>query len=305
MNEPQTEPARNETTEVYGTGSSMNVHGTTGVLTGNRENTAGSGDTPVLLRTRPHILSFTDRYLLAFTPVVLVILSFFVKAAMEGLIQGFMPKLSGPLATMMPNITDLSEITVYLVAPVFLFVVVAAIGYDFRRTEAWVSILIAFVLSVVVAFLFTITSPVTTTSEALLFLQWTAFLAQPFSLVAAILVIAGVEKYRRSISYTIKETGVLITSGLMRRHEQMIPVQMIGRVDVSQGFLGKWSNYGTVVPHGALGPDFGPLIQGAGARNISGFTAPRPGPAECLYGIPDPYSAEHLLIRLIARTRKQ
>jgi membrane protein YdbS with pleckstrin-like domain len=283
----------------------MNAHGTTGALPGNRENTSGPGDTPVLLRTRPHILSFTDRYVLAFTPVALVILSFFVKAALEGLLRGYMPKLSGPLATMMPNITDLSGITVYLVAPVFLFVVVAAIGYDFRRTEAWVSILIAFVLSVVVAFLFTIASPVTTTSEALLFLQWTAFLAQPFSLLAAILVLAGAEKYRRSISYTIMETGVLITSGLMRRHEQMIPVQMIGRVDVSQGLFGKWFNYGTVILRGALGPDFGPVIPGAGARNILGFSATLPGPAECLYGIPDPYSSEHLLIRLIARTKKQ
>ncbi len=275
---------------------------------GKAAHTPGGENNPILIRSRPHILSFANRYLLAFTPVFLVAISVFTRTALGDSVQGLIPKMPGTLATIMPGTSDLSLITVFLVAPVFLFILVASIGYELRLTEAWTSTLIAFASSIAVGFVLTFAAPGTApdTSQLLRFLQWTAYLVQPFSLLATILVIAGVEKYRRSISYTITESGVFLTSGLWGRREQMIPVQMIGRVESDQGMLGRWFNFGTVIPRSVTGWDHGTVhggrgvMGGAGIRDTFGNPAGSSGPADCLYGIPDPDASEQILIQTIA-----
>ena len=72
-------------------------------------------------------------------------------------------------------------------------------------------------------------------------------LLTPSSLIASLLVTAGVEARRRSTVYEVSDTGVTIKAGIWRRQEQTIPYASIGRIVLEQSIVGRFFDYGTVI----------------------------------------------------------
>ena len=94
--------------------------------------------------------------------------------------------------------------------------------------------------------------PMLSTSYLLTLFRWIAYLIQPFSVVAALTVLAGLEFFRRSIKYTLTRDVVIITGGLWNLVENVIPLHQIERVVLVQGRLGHIFHFGTIVPAGLV-----------------------------------------------------
>ena len=291
-----------------------------------------AGDPPVLFSARPEAKSFLYRYLLSFTPVVLVILCMGIRGVLDSLFLAalhMVPALSpvpathasdvssaamaqyqGLLSTSMPGFGELAAITILLVAPIGVFLLAAGIGGVLRQTEVWTGPALTLMLSSCVAYVLA-GSPTFSIVYLLLFLQWIAFLVQPFSILASVLVLGGTEKFRRSIEYTITSDAVVIRGGIFRHVEQTIPHHHIGRVILEQDLIGSRFNYGTVIPRSTTSRH--PAISfwgieisgqkdnadpGTGSEGSIGTSR---DPLDCFFGIPDPKTARRILERMISR----
>jgi membrane protein YdbS with pleckstrin-like domain len=291
-----------------------------------------AGDSPILFSARPEAKSFLYRYLLSFTPVVLVILCMGIRGVLDSLflaVTHMVPALSpvpathasdvssaamaqyqGLLSTSMPGFGELAAITILLVAPIGVFLLAAGIGGVFRQTEVWTGPALTLMLSSCAAYVLA-GSPSFSMVFFVLFLQWIAFLVQPFSILASVLVLGGTEKFRRSIEYTITSDAVVIRGGIFRHVEQTIPHHHIGRVILEQDLLGSRFNYGTVIPRSTTSRH--PAISfwgieiagqkdnadpGAGSEGSIGTSR---DPLDCFFGIPDPKTARRILERMISR----
>jgi len=286
----------------------------------------GSGDGSVLLSTGPESASFMYKYLMALSPIILVIVCIFLQPILENMshiasssLTSAVPGSMGPYATGVLNqysspMTDATNITILMIAPVGIFICFAAIGWVMRLTELWTSTALTLGLSGVTGIVMATYgggSPVSG-NFMLLLLQWIAYLVQPFCIVAAGIVILATEKFRRSIQYTITKEGLWIRGGFMGIQEHMIPHHQIGRIVFEQDFLGAMFNYGTLIPQSITRWGAETSFRGIGATgqkdNIGlgiGYATGREEgsryPLDCLYGISDPKKAQKIFTGLISR----
>jgi len=286
----------------------------------------GPGDGSVLLSTRPESASFMYKYLMALSPIVLVIVCIFARWGLENMfhiasssltsaVPGSMaPYTTGILNQYSSTITNTTTITILMIAPVGIFIFFAAIGWVMRLTELWTSTALTLGLSGVAGIVMATWgggSPVSG-NYMLLLLQWIAYLIQPFCLVAAGIVIFRTEKFRRSIHYTITNEGLWIRGGFPGTQEHMIPHHQIGRIVFEQDFLGAMYNFGTLIPLSMTRWGEETSFRGIGATgqkdNLGvgiGFATGRVEgsryPLDCLYGIPDPKKAQKILTGFLAR----
>jgi membrane protein YdbS with pleckstrin-like domain len=203
-----------------------------------------------------------------------------------------------------PGSGDLGQVLILLVVPVGIFLLGAGIGSSLRRPGVWTGPVLTLILSACAAYVLA-GSVSLTLPYLLLFMQWIAFLVQPFSIIASVLVLSGTELFRRSIGYTITGHGIMIRGGIFRHVEQTIPHSRIGGVMFEQDLFGSRFNYGTLIPWRATSRDesgvHGQLdTTEPGAVSIDRTGAPR-DPLTCLFGIPDPKTAQHILEKMMER----
>ena len=270
-------------------------------------------DDPVFLVTNPDLRGFIYKYVLALTPLFLAVFSWIVRVIIYAIINAFFPTVIPSLTPFVPKMLDLTNMMILMIAPFGIFFLVACAGWAMRIFEVWTGSALTLALSGVAGLLLTkgIGAPLISAGNPMEILQWTGFLIQPFSVVAAIIVIARTEIFRRSIRYTISKAGVRMQGGVWRRQEHMIPRHQIGRVLMEQDRLGSIFRTGTIIPlgtspwgsgmpaggvssgrhdHANAGPGYGKSGQ-EGSRH----------PLDCLYGIREPEKAMALLEKVIDR----
>jgi len=268
----------------------------------------------ILLRTQPDSRSFIYKYLMATVPVLLVLLSVFVRALLGGITSALIPGIPGAFDTFVPTVTSIATISIYLVAPIGIFVVVAGIGWALRFTELWASTALTLGLSVITGMILLAGSGNPVLSEWYIshLVQWVAYLVQPFCLVAVAAIILWTEKFRRSITYTITSDNIGIQGGVWRHQEHLIPHHQIARVVLEQDLFGRMFNYGTVIPQSITRWGAETSIRGVGASGqkdnlgaMIGFAKGREEasryPLDCFFGIPDPRTAQQLVNQLMIR----
>jgi uncharacterized membrane protein YdbT with pleckstrin-like domain len=253
----------------------------------------------VILVTRPDPRSFLSRYLLALTPLLLAAISFITTAALYGFLDAFVPNLTRSVGTTLPDMSAMIGITVLLTAPVSIFLLFVMIGWMMRYTEMWTSSALALGLSSLAGTLLVIFFPDTSMNRILDLLSWIAYLTLPASAVAVIIVIAWTEKFRRSISYSITNEGVMTRGGVWKRQERVIPHHQIGGLVLEQDPIMRLLHTGTIIPVVTQGPGAGARKEIANAAK-AGQKASR-HPLDCLYGIREPEKAMALLEQLISR----
>jgi len=263
---------------------------------------------PVLFTTHPAPRGFIYKYILGgLTPLVLTALSLVVLNVMIGTGRSFPTSLVDPLGTIVPDLHAFIEIFVYIIAPVGIFLFFIFLGDEMNRPEIWTGAALALSLSVVGGLVLVQGTgiPVLSTSYLLTLFQWIAYLIQPCSVIAGLIVVAGIELFRRTLEYTITRDVVIIMGGLWNTVENIIPLHQIERVILVQSRLGQFLHFGTIVPAGLV---FGITQIDMRGHYITGKAHPDTGtastlrwqqgslnPLVCLYGIRDP---ENVKIRL-------
>jgi hypothetical protein len=275
----------------------------------------GSADEQTLFSSGPVRMSFIYTYLMALSPLLLVIISLFIRVVLTALIGGVSKGMPGTVSVLVPNISDIANMTGFVIAPIGVFALFACIGWAMRLTEMWTATALTLGMSALVAILVVLVTktPSTSGNNFGILIQWTAFLIQPFSIIAAIIVIAWTETFRKSISYTITNEGVWIRGGVWKKQEHMIPHHQIGRVVLEQDFFARLFNYGTVIPHTTTRWGTETSFRGVGGTGQKDNAALGIGyakgreegsrhPLDCLYGIPDPKTAQQFLKDQMCRT---
>ena len=141
-----------------------------------------------------------------------------------------------------------------LLAPVAIFLFFIWLGDAIHRPEIWISAGLTLLLSMIGA-LFMVQGtglPILSTGYLLSLFQWVAYLVQPFSIVAAVVVIVGTEAFRHTLHYTLTRDAILITGGIWKQVENVIPLKQIERIGLVQSRLAHFLNFGTVVPAGKV-----------------------------------------------------
>ena len=208
----------------------------------------------VILTTQPAPRGFIYKYLLGLTPIILIGLSLVALTLLHDLVKGFPPSLVHSLQTVVPDLPQLIEICVVLLAPVAIFLFFIWLGDTIHRPEIWIGAGLTLLLSITGA-LVTVQGmdlPILSTGYLLSLFQWVAYLVQPFSVVAAVVVIAGAEAFRRTLHYTLTRDAILITGGIWNQVENVIPLHQIERIGLVQSRLGHLLHFGTVVPAGKV-----------------------------------------------------
>jgi hypothetical protein len=263
---------------------------------------------PVLLTTHPAPRGFISKYILGgLTPLVLTALSLVVLNVIIGTGRSFPTSLVDPLGTIVPDLHAFIEIFVYLIAPVGIFLFFIFLGDEMNRPELWTGAALALSLSVIGGLVLVQGTgiPVLSTSYLLTLFQWIAYLIQPCSVIAGLIVVAGIELFRRSLEYTITRDVVIIMGGLWNTVENIIPLHQIERVILVQSRLGHFLHFGTIVPAGLvigithvdMREHFtaGKVLPDTGSASILRWQQGSLNPLVCLYGIRDP---ENVKIRL-------
>jgi hypothetical protein len=209
---------------------------------------------PVLFTTHPAPRGFIYKYILGLTPIFLTALSVIVLTVMLGAGASFPPSLVDPLGTIVPDLNAFIEIFVYIIAPVGIFMFFIFLGDLMNRPEIWTGAALALSLSVIGGLVLVQGTgiPILSTAYLLTLFQWIAYLIQPSSVIASLIVIVGIELFRRSLEYTITRDVVIITGGLWKTVENVIPLHQIGRIILVQGRLGHLFHFGTIVPAGLV-----------------------------------------------------
>ncbi|MCX6690339.1 MAG: PH domain-containing protein [Methanoregula sp.] len=236
-------------------------------------------------------MSFIFKYGLALSSCVLVVVAIIIRLAISNMIRSISPALS-----------DVITIVIFI----GLLLIFMYIGRALKLTELWISVALTLGLSglvgIMMAFFFT---PQSAQPQFLMRLvQWISFLFQPFSVIAAIVVIAWTEKFRRSIQYTITHEGVWLKGGVYKKQEHMIPLLQIGKIEMVQDYFGTRYNYGTIIPHSStrVDSDMSGREAGRGAKSRREESG---NPLNCLYGIPNPQNAKQILTRLISQSARR
>ena len=209
---------------------------------------------PVLLTTRPVPAGFLTRYMLCVTPVLLVVISLMILEFMRILVSAFLPSWETTLATIVPDLPVIVEIVVLCISPVGILLFFVYFGDAVHRPEIWIGSALTLILSISGALFFlpVMDIPVLSTRYLQTLLHWVAYLVQPASVIAAGLILAWIELFRRSVVYTITRDVVIITGGIWKQVENVIPLHKVERIVVVQGRLGRFFNTGTIVPQGIV-----------------------------------------------------
>jgi hypothetical protein len=209
---------------------------------------------PVILTTRPAPRGFISRYILSLTPVVLVALSLVSLPFLNDLVNGSSLFTVASLKAIMPELPQYLEICVLLIAPVGIFLFFIWLGDVIHCPEIWIATGLTLLLSGIGALVMIqgTSFPILSTGYLLMLFKWVAYLVQPFSVIAAGVVIVGVEAFRRTLQYTLTRDAILITGGIWNQVENIIPLHQITGISLVQGRLGHLFNFGTVVPAGKV-----------------------------------------------------
>ena len=265
----------------------------------------------VLLTTNPAPAGFFSRYILCVTPVLLVVISLVVLEFMRILVSSFLPSWGKTLALIVPDLPVIMEIVVLCISPVGILLFFIYLGDVVQRHEIWIGSALTLILSILGALFFLQGTdiPVLSTRYLQTLLQWVAYLVQPASVMAAVFILAGIEIFRRSVVYTITRDVVIITGGIGKQVENVIPLHNVERILVVQGRLGRYFNTGTVLPQGVvLGNrdlDLRKYPAGGGGAHAGahrGHVPWQPGsldPYISLFGVHDPESVRLTLEKAI------
>ena len=209
---------------------------------------------PVLFTSHPAPRGFIHKYILSLTPLFLAALSGIVLTVMIDAGKSFPHSLIVPLGTIVPDLDAFVQIFAYIIAPLGIFLFFIFLGDVMNRTEIWTGAALTLILSVIGGFVLVqnMEFPILSASYLLTLFQWIAYLIQPFSVIATLIVIAGIELFRRSLKYTITRDVVIITGGLWNLVENVIPLHQIERIILVQGRLGRFFHFGTIVPAGLV-----------------------------------------------------
>lgn len=208
----------------------------------------------VLLTTNPAPSGFFSRYILCLTPVLLVVISLMLLEFMRILVSSFLPSWGKTLAMIVPDLPVIMEIVVLCISPVGILLFFVYLGDVVQRPEIWIGSALTLILSMLGALFFLSGSdiPVLSTKYLQTLLQWVAYLVQPASVMAAVFILAGIEIFRRSVVYTITRDVEIITGGIGKQVENVIPLHNVERILVVQGRIGRYFNTGTVLPQGIV-----------------------------------------------------
>ena len=264
---------------------------------------------PVLFTTHPAPRGFIYKYILGLTPLFLTALSLIVLNVMLEAGKSFPHSLVGPLGTIVPDLDIFVQMFAYLIAPVCIFLFFIFIGDVLNRPEIWTGAALSLILSVIGGLVY---MGISTFSTSYLFdlLRSIAYLIQYFSVLASLIVILGIELFRRSVTYTITRDVVIITGGLWNLAENVIPLHQIKRIVLVQGHLGQFFHFGTIVPAGlvfgitqvdmreqyAVGDALHPDTETASALR---WEQGAQNPLVSLYGIRDPGNVKERLEKAI------
>jgi hypothetical protein len=262
---------------------------------------------PVLLTSHPAPRGFLSRYLLSLSPVLLAGFSLLVLTYMQNQVATFPPALVKSLQTIVPELPAFIDMTVLLIAPIGIFLLFIYIGDATNHSEIWIGASLTLLLSGIGAFYQVqgLGIPTISTIYLLTLFQWTAYLTQPFSVVASVLVIIGTEIFRRSIRYTIYRDVIRITGGVWTPVEHLITYRQVGRIMVKQNRFNRLIHVGTIIFAGSVFRGTDSSRSGTVGTDglVTGYTlvSPEgsPGPLDCLYGIRDPEKAKELLEKKI------
>jgi hypothetical protein len=241
---------------------------------------------------RPLPGGFLPRYLRAFAPLVVMVISLATSAALSGFVEGFNASLSGPLRTAMAGMNELMVMSVLLTAPVGIYLTFVMVGWGMKIPEIWAGSAIALGLSALAGLLFVAFSPDPTLSHLLDLLYWIGYLIAPASLAATLILVVWAEKLRRSITYTFTGEGVLTRGGVWKRQESLLPYRHIGKVIMEQDPAGRLFHAGIIIPVG--------MASGSAATGEARGKEASRHPLDCLYGISNPGKARELLEQLIS-----
>jgi hypothetical protein len=265
---------------------------------------------PVLLATHPSPRGFLSRYLLGLTPVVLAGFSLLVLTYLQNVVATSSPPVVHSLQTIVPELPAYIDMTVLLIAPIGIFLLFIYLGDATNHPEIWIGSSLTILLSFIGAIYLEqgLGIPTVSTVYLLLLFQWTAYLAQPFSIVASALVIIGTEIFRRSIRYTIFRDVIRITGGIWTPIEHLIAYKQISRIIIKQNRFNRFIHIGTILFAGSVFRGTDTSRNGTAGSNglggtVSGYTlvsqAGITSPLDCLYGIRDPEKAKQLLEKKI------
>jgi hypothetical protein len=265
---------------------------------------------PVLLTTHPAPRGFLSRYLLGLTPVILAGFSLLALTYLQSVVATFPPTLVTSLETIVPELPLFIDLTVLLIAPFGIFLLAIYIGDATNHPEIWTGAALTLLLSGIGAFyqVWGLGIPTVSTAFLLLLFQWIAYLTQPFSVVASVLVITGTEIFRRSIRYTIFRDVIRITGGVWTPVEHLIAYKQISRIIIKQNRFNRFIHVGTIILAGTVyrGTDTGRSGTAGTGGMVTGYSlvSPEgaPGPLDCLYGIRDPEIAKAVLEKKIQQS---
>jgi hypothetical protein len=266
----------------------------------------------VILETHPSARGFLSRYLLCLTPIALAGLSVLVLTYLMTMLTESSASIVRSLGTIAPELPAYIEITILLIAPVGIFLFFIFIGDVTSHAEIWIGAALTMLLSGIVAFYIVLTSGLATVTTPFLLslFRWIAYLVQPASVVATVLVLIGTELFRRSIHYTLYGDLVRITGGVWTPVEHLIAYKQIGRIKVKQNWFNRLIHVGSIMFAGAMyhGMDTGRTDSDTlpGTESLlSGYTLISPesvhSPLDCLYGIKNPEKAKELLEQKVLR----
>jgi len=209
---------------------------------------------PVLFTTHPAPRGFIYKYILGLTPLFLAALSVIILTVMIDAGRSFPHSLVVPLGTIVPDLDVFVQIFAYIIAPLGIFLFFIFLGDVMNRAEIWTGAALTIILSVTGALVLIQGTgiPILSASYLLTLFQWIAYLIQPFSVIATLVVLAGIELFRRSLKYTITRDVVIITGGLWNLVENVIPLHQIERIFLVQSRLEHFFHFGTIVPAGLV-----------------------------------------------------
>jgi hypothetical protein len=257
----------------------------------------------VLLDTHPAARGFLSRYLLGLSPLVLAGFSVLVLTYLQSLVTTFPSGLQSSLQTLVPELPAYIEMTALLIAPIGIFLFFIYIGDATNHPEIWIGAALTLLLSGIGA-VYQVQGlgiPTISTLYLLTLFKWIAYLTQPFSVVASVLVLTVTELFRRSIRYTIMRDAVRITGGVWTPVEHLISYKQIGRIMLKQNRFNRLIHVGTILFSGAMyhGMDTSKTGTATASGMGTGYTLVSPeethSPLDCLYGIKDPEKAKELL----------
>jgi hypothetical protein len=253
----------------------------------------GTQKEQVVLEMHPGPGGFLPRYLLALTPLFLLAISLLATAGIRMMVAGLPMSIPTPAGNLAQGMGDMVETLILLTAPVGIYTLFVVIGWTMRYTEMWTGTLLALGSSSILGALFVTLSPEASLSRILDLLSWIAYLILPMSVVAALVVTAATEWFRRSISYTITYEGLITKGGIWGQQERILPHHHIARLSMEQGMVGRLLDTGTIIPIGAAeeSPGSGTDSQKK-SRNL----------LDCLYGVREPEKIMAVLNLLISES---